>query len=156
MTNYILIYLLLFSPGNIGLLVINSAKIQPADQISTVLLYLFHDSKTSGDLYHLVVTYSVIKLFFFSFNPWKIGFDNPKSQIFNWQSELTRIFPGFYVIYNTTKSLWIILQSCKYLIPFKIWKNRNRIWSSDNVSSLLSIVFKSASINSYTIYLNIY
>jgi hypothetical protein len=49
-------------PGNKGLPLSISAKIQPIDQTSMALVYSLNVSIISGALYHLVATYSVMKL----------------------------------------------------------------------------------------------
>jgi hypothetical protein len=49
-------------PGKRGLALNISAKIQPTDQTSIALVYSLKVNIISGALYHLVATYSVMKL----------------------------------------------------------------------------------------------
>ena len=69
---------------------------QPTDQMSIAAVYSAHDKRSSGALYHLVTTYSVI----YSFS--LLVRAKPKSHIFKSQLALRSKLLGF-------KSRWITL-----------------------------------------------
>lgn len=101
------------------------------------------DNNIPGALYQRVATYGVL-IIGFSVSK-SIPLDNPKSQIFNSQSEFNKMLLGFKSLCNTL-ALWI------YLRALKIWyKKYCKCWSL-NCWSLLIICLKSVSIKSVTIY----
>ena len=100
-------------PGKIALPTISSPNIQPIDHISTALVYLVDPSSISGALYHLVATYSVIKVLTPSPSLYSTLRARPKSATFTRHSELSKILEGL-------RSLWISYPECMYFIAFKV------------------------------------
>ena len=80
-------------PGNRAFPSSISPMIQPSDHISTPSVYDLDPISISGDLNHLVATYSVKRASESSFSPTERA--NPKSASFAVHSESNRIFAGF-------------------------------------------------------------
>lgn len=110
---------MLSAPGNSGMRPMSSATMQPTAHMSTADVYLCQPTKTSGALYHRVVTYSVIASIFESLLS-LYTLARPKSATFKQQSPLTSRLRGLN--WDAEKES---LQECHHdLWDCKLWECR--------------------------------
>ena len=117
-----------------------STSTHPKAQISTGFPQSGDPNNTSGALYHLVATQSVIRFFLLVFNTLEI----PKSASFIEQSQLHKIFAGFM-------SLCTTFAVCIHKIALASYHIINFLCSFLQMSARMTVC-KSASSKSYMMY----